>query len=229
MQTMSTTLPRDVLSEIYAKADARTKARLRTVDKAAAKNALMPPPFKKTGYAFGTGRYQKAYNSLEKWFTETAYAITRAASSAQSQNAKSRIHGILNRARMAIRVGYLAYRNAVRDGAPDVYFAQNGATVDLVRDVFPKLRPKRLVYYHPDREAFMDTLMRYGTQKKLELEQLMKALGVGNALRSRASADRRGDKKRARQMRMYPSIDYVDAGEKRAARVARRIARRLAA
>lgn len=235
-------LPRDMLAEVYAKADARTKARLRTVNKAAAKNALMPPAVLKKGYAFGTGRYQKAYNTLDKWFAQTLETIAHAATAnprrlaalmtLRAPNAINDLFRAAKDAQRAVRVGYSLYRGAVRDGEPDIYFNRSYATASLRRDVFPELRwgrPKKMAFYHPDREAFMDAVLRYGIQKKLELEQLVKTVNVTDANRSQASSYLRYLKKRRRVTFAYPlQSDYVSKNEKRAERIARRAARRLA-
>ncbi len=62
-QAPSVYLPRNILIEIAKKANKRTQARMKVLNKAMLANARLPSVLKQ-GYVYGTGKYQREYNQL---------------------------------------------------------------------------------------------------------------------------------------------------------------------
>lgn len=238
-----TFFPRNVLSVIHSKADLRTKERLRAVDKAAWADSLMPPV--KKGYAFGTGKYQKEFNSLPKWYRQTwllyehlKTKLPRAdyyreiyltpEESRLTQRFESAFHQFMGAAN-AVRSGMGLYRSMARKGSLKV--EGNRAYAEQLEEAFPGLTPRYQPFTHPNRERFMDELLEYAMRVKRKLEPEMRALerelgAFSNANRSRAVAVAQRQRKRWGEIKA--SWGPEQRKNKRARQVARRAARRMA-
>ncbi len=228
-------LPRNVLSVIYSKADPKTKARLRVLDKHALADPLMPAPLKR-GYAFGTGRYQKLYNTIEKRVRTAMYKWGQAADISWgpyrpgnpviSSAAVETLSAVADKLADLVRTAMGLYRRAVKEKRRDV----GPVSTFGLASVFPK-SANGASFVHPDREAFMDAVLERAQRDLAAFEANFAKLGIrkNNAGRSKHESDRRSLIKVERRWRAGGKVLYYDPAKRRAARVARRAARRLAA
>lgn len=211
-------LPQNTLSVVYRHADARTKARLRAVSRAAYRDPLMPAPLRR-GYAFGTGTRQRDYNQLAKridtlikrcdlgaldtgrgsLYTEpvwTMYTHTQ-----ELDTLRSLV--------LAAKADYRKAAEAVR------------ATGPLYRLV-PALRGRATV----PREQFMDAVLEHAARETRRHEAaLARCPTLADAALAREKAGLRAETKRSKGVE-YESDEFLRE-HRHAQKLARRAARRL--
>lgn len=228
-------LPHDVLSLIYSKANARTKARLRVVDKRAAADPLMPEHFLRKGYAFGTGAHQKLYNSMDKRFDRLLQTLETTFGQCCRRTPEYRdAMAAFSIGRIAFTTSKRWYKDAVAHLDPGI--GPQLATLGFVREAFPG-KGVHGPHAFPDRERFMDTIVLYADKKAAIVENRIAALAAQrgvtptnkNASRSAAAQRRRIKDGRAAEWATRVSRTYATPANRTAARVARRAARWMAA
>jgi hypothetical protein len=199
-------LPHDVLSVVYRHANTRTRARLHATSRATRRDPLMPPPLRQ-GYAYGTGRYQGAYNSLAKRIDTLLKRCER-----DEFEFWEKLDDVKN----LVEAGKEAYRKARGTAAVRV-------NLGIFRMV-PALRGRTTV----GREEFMDAVLAHATRETRRHEAAMRpCLTASNANVSRAKGRARRDAKQDTAFWHEPDPDARRA--RHADKIARRAARRLSA
>lgn len=238
-------LPHNVLSVIYRHADPVTKARLRTTSKQAYRDPLMPRPLRQ-GYAYGTGKYQKAYNTLLKRVgipTRKHWAYDWTLAGGETFYPTPGVSDLTD----LIIFAMTAYKHAVKTGSPNISISTLAGAGErrVVRDPGPDLGFRHLrrlfprassygvgaVFRHPDRERFMDTVLEFAIPelKRVETRVPRPIRNVTNAQLSEEALLHRETRKNYRHNDVFYGGAYFPPANRKAARVARRAARRLRA
>lgn len=203
-------VPHNVLSVVYRHADARTKARLRAASRATLRDPLMPQPLRR-GYAYGTGKYQKAYNELSKRLSTLS----------------TRCVGVS----MKYEVGVL---KQLVDDVKKLYQKSSSSSLVFSHDSFRKNPGLYDIFDRltVDREQAMDRVLEYGERKMREYQAHMApCLTASDANVSRMKARTAIQMKGWRKDRQRPLWDWGlegDREEARAVKIARRAARSMA-
>ena len=211
----------NVLSIISAKADPRTRARLRVLDKRTHADPLLAGrgPLR-TAYAFGTGgALQKMYNDMPRMLGALKAALSgNEELGSESDTVDEWIHSF-----MWVKKRYVAAAKSGKEvmmtPAALPQFLHNHFSLTS----WPELETLRMTV-PMDPERFMTVILRYLSNSLREMSQVVDRLGHANLSRATASFRRVGKAER----RTGFVFDRVGGAAGRKARhVASRAARRL--
>lgn len=214
-------LPHNVIALIASKADMRTRARMRALDRQSARDPRLHQVVERS-YLAGTGRYQRLWNQLPKRLAQIPRIMTRSFNYNYGTITKFLD---LNDALRVVRREYVAaarkkkkYMVATVPGLslPNSDTVHVFALESIVKIVDDKIVPGRLM----NRETFMDRVL---SAVKKHVDDARRQIDLSN---SRAVQETRVRAKNVRRNMYGEGLVYANANERRNARLQRRARRR---
>lgn len=208
-------LPYDVLATIANKANDRTKARMRALNRTTASNSRFVVP---RSYARGTGLYQRLYNELPKRLT----TLTRMF----EIHADGQLESAMYDLKWLVHVGMRKYKDAVKYGERLVVGVVEEEGDEKLEEWMRRHLPEATMVAAPGptpaapREVFMDRLLTYVDGRVNVLRPLVP---IPNAVVSRQMQANRARSKLSQRRRWTRG----SGGDTRARRIARRAARQM--